>query len=140
MQHGPETLQPLTRFSPDELNLTIAAMDSCYDGGTSQDVHQLPSIVATLAHKSFTTDDFRDLWQHGAPIVIKDVHTDLQGRWAPPDFIREYGSRSVELIDCATGDTCRSSVADFFLRMLTPESSSNVVKLKVSLLVPYAPD
>lgn len=99
---------------------------------TSAHGDELPTSVLILRHKSFTTDQFCDLWRRGAPVVIENVHTDFQGRWTPSDFIREYGSRSVELVNCITGGTCRSSVADFFTQMAVPESCSNVMKLKAS--------
>ena len=91
---------------------------------------QPPTVIVTLNHDSFTTDQFRKLWRRGAPIVVQNVHTDFQGRWTPSHFIREYGSRSVQLIDCATGITSRSSVAAFFSQMTAPELSPNVMKLK----------
>ena len=95
---------------------------------------QLRSDIAVLDHNSFTTVDFCRLWRCGSPIVVQNVHTGLQGRWTPADFIQDYGTRSVELIDCATGDTHRWSVTNFFSRMSAPESGSSVVKLKVGLV------
>lgn len=86
-----------------------------------------------LSNNSFTTVDFSHLWRHRTPIIVKNVHTTLQGRWTPADFIQEYGSRAVELIDCVTGDTRRSSVADFFSCMAAPKLGLNVLKLKVGL-------
>ena len=95
---------------------------------------QLHSDIVVLDHNSFTTVDFCRLWRRGTPIVVQNVHTGLQGRWTPADFIQDYGSRSVELIECATGDTRRWSVADFFSRMTAPELGLNVMKLKVGLV------
>ena len=137
MQHAPETLLPLSRFPPDVLNATVASMQLCYEGRVSEPFvsdydGQLDSGVVVLDHDSFTTAMFRGLWRCGAPIIVRDVHTSLQGGWTPADFIKDYGTRSVELINCASGEMHRSSVTDFFSRMSAPESGVDVMKLKVS--------
>ncbi|KAI1785486.1 hypothetical protein LXA43DRAFT_899759 [Ganoderma leucocontextum] len=91
---------------------------------------QLHGAVVALDCKSFATHEFCSLWRRGTPIVVQNVHADLQGRWTPADFIQEYGSRSVELVNCVTGNTRRSSVSDFFSLMNAPESRLSIMKLK----------
>ena len=115
-------------------------MEPYYEDGKFNSDGQLGSTVVSLNHKCFTTRNFCELWQRGAPIVVQNVHTDLQGRWTPPDFIQEYGSKSVELIDCVTGDTHRSTVTAFFSLMFALEPSSNTIKLKVRSCILHAPD
>ena len=121
------------------LDTAVAEMQLYYEDRVkelyaSHHYSQLCSDIVVLDHNSFTTVDFCRLWRCGTPIVVQNVHTGLQGRWTPADFIRDYGSRSVELIDCATGDTRRWSVADFFSRMTAPELGLSVMKLKVGIV------
>ena len=139
-QHALETLLPQSRFPADVLDAAVVHMQLYYGGGVSEPfpsdcAGQVQSDIIVLDHDSFTTAKFCGLWRGGTPIIVRDVHTGLQGRWTPTDFIKDYGTKSLELINCVTGDTRRSSVADFFSRMTAPEPESglDVVKLKVSL-------
>lgn len=69
--------------------------------------------------------------------MITDVHKRMQGRWTPSDFIADYGSRRVVVLDCTDGagdSTRRSTMAEFFTLLLSP-SSTQYYKIKVRMSV-----
>ena len=85
-----------------------------------------------LTDGEFTDKEFHDFWQHGVPIVVTNVQ--MQGRWMHADFIEDYGSRKVSVLDCTDGadlKTRRCTMAEFFSILSTPGSPQGRYKMKV---------
>jgi len=48
----------------------------------------------------------QEQWKRGQPVMISDVDKNLSEHlWSPNSFIRDFGTFTNELIDCATGLT-----------------------------------
>ncbi|TFK85079.1 hypothetical protein K466DRAFT_495422 [Polyporus arcularius HHB13444] len=85
-----------------------------------------------LSDGTFTSSEFHSLWRHGAPIVISGVDKRLQGRWTPADFIADYGHHKISVLECTNDGqkTRRSTMAEFFSTLSTPDADGPYHKLK----------
>jgi hypothetical protein len=58
-----------------------------------------------------------------------------QGKWDPSYFIERYGEQIVDLHDCETRSTCKSTITAFFQSFGKPRDGGQILKLKVSPVV-----
>ncbi|KAI0715465.1 hypothetical protein C8T65DRAFT_643779 [Cerioporus squamosus] len=111
-------LLPLTRFSRDELDGSVASMTSLLDSFSTAHIDQSLLDLTFLSYGDFTDLEFRAIWEHGVPIVITGVDKRMQGRWTPADFIADYGLCQVNVVDCMASAEATGSryvtMAEFF--------------------------
>lgn len=65
--------------------------------------------------------------------MVDEVGGRLQGRWTPEDFIADYGSQKITVIDYTDGAEKhqRSTVDEFFRILASPNDCDRALKLKV---------
>jgi hypothetical protein len=78
-----------------------------------------------------TSEEFQHHWSRGVPVVV--THVQLQGAWDPQYFVAdpEHKKVKVTLVDCETGKTRQSTVADFFGSLGKPKGRTKIEKVKV---------
>jgi hypothetical protein len=69
------------------------------------------------------------IWSEGDPLVLRGCH--MQGHWGPSYWISRFGTEGVTLEHCETGETKKSTVAEFLQTYGTEVSLADVWKLKV---------
>jgi hypothetical protein len=155
--HFQSDLRPVSRFQKDELSAAIDEMQLLVDQDPQSQIHSRNSEPHTavedmermeLGLQSRSSDEYRDLdaprfytdtfndleflrhWSQGLPAVVGPIQ--YQGHWGPEYFIERYGTESVTLEDCETGETKPTTVADFFQSLLITDRRTHIWKLKVS--------
>jgi hypothetical protein len=88
-------------------------------------------VVPRFRYQDVSTDKFRRHWEQGTPVVVTGIT--MQGRWDPEYFMRAHGDKKVTIIECETGKTQSSSVANFFKGFGQPRGRVGIWKLKVCL-------
>jgi lysine-specific demethylase 3 len=73
---------------------------------------------------------FRCSWARSEPILVTDVHRNIQGEWGPEYFKNYYGLQSVTVIDCDTNEELKSTVADFFEIFGSLKPQRRILKIK----------
>lgn len=49
---------------------------------------------------------FQDLWKRGQPVIVSDVHKNLDIElWRPESISRDFGDQKNDLVNCLTGNT-----------------------------------
>jgi JmjC domain, hydroxylase len=92
-------------------------------------LHEAPRIHNDRV--KVTSEEFQHHWSRGVPVVV--THVQLQGAWDPQYFVAhpEHKEVKVTLVDCETGKTRQSTVADFFGSFGKPEGRTKIEKVKV---------
>ncbi|RPD53490.1 hypothetical protein L227DRAFT_490016, partial [Lentinus tigrinus ALCF2SS1-6] len=57
---------------------------------------------------------FRSLWHLNIPIIVRGLHTQMQGSWTPTSFIRTHGAEPVIMLKSGGLPSERVSVKSFF--------------------------
>jgi lysine-specific demethylase 3 len=129
MKHAlkmPPPRYALAQPSSTESDATISQPPRC----DSYDLHEAPRIHNDQV--KVTSEEFQHHWSRGVPVVV--THVQLQGAWDPQFFVTdpEHKAVKVTLVDCETGKTRQSTVADFFGSFGKPEGRTKIEKVKVS--------
>ena len=85
--------------------------------------------MPTFRHGELSDTEFLQHWSERNPIVI--THVRQQGTWGPAYFVERYGSTSVVLENCETGEVQRATVADYFEIYFENDGQEGVWKIKV---------
>jgi hypothetical protein len=89
------------------------------------DVRDLPR----LDYNNLSVAEFLRYWSRSIPVVVIDMR--IQGRWDPNYFIEHFGQQAVTLENGETGQTRKSTVADYFSTFGANNPRDGIWKLKV---------
>lgn len=121
--HSNDTMFPMSRFTIEELEEEVAAMEKVIEanasnvststmqpesgdfdgnvevmqpGQTSEDVPSHPLNIENK--KTMNEIRFLSTWAKGEPIVVTNIHT--QKSWNPAAFVEKYGEMDCEIVRC----------------------------------------